>query len=119
MALSCLVIATPSAVRHEGIADLMGDIVLAFTGGTGTEGGARAVTVDIYLTLNVNIPNRRRKGTTAIDAFVVPDDPTSSPRTVGVPIHGRLLSINSLLFASRSRHHSGYAVHGQILQHTS
>jgi uncharacterized repeat protein (TIGR01451 family) len=57
--LQCNAIADPTpTVRAEGLAELLGDFVLACFGGTPTAAGQPVPQVDVSLTLNTNITSR-------------------------------------------------------------
>ncbi|MBS1877474.1 MAG: hypothetical protein JSU00_29955 [Acidobacteria bacterium] len=67
---------TPT-VRVEGLAELMGDIVITCTGGTPTASGQNAPTADIVITLNANVTSRVTSSNFS-EAVLIIDDPHSA-----------------------------------------
>src|SRR5271165_840482 len=65
---------TPVIVRSEGITELVGDIVLACTGGIPTAVGTAVPVTNVTLTLNTNITSRLLGGG-FIDALLLIDEP--------------------------------------------
>ncbi len=66
--------ATPVIVRVEGTTELVGDVVLACTGGTPTASGQPVPLVNITLAANTNITNRLLGGG-YMDALLTIDEP--------------------------------------------
>jgi len=65
---------TPVIVRSEGITELVGDIVLACTGGIPTALGTQVPVTNVTLTLNTNITSKLLGGG-FIDALLLFDEP--------------------------------------------
>jgi len=66
--------ATPVIVRSEGITELVGDILLACTGGIPTAAGTIVPVTNVTLTLNTNITSKLLGGG-FIDALLLIDEP--------------------------------------------
>jgi hypothetical protein len=68
---------SPLTVRAEGLAELVGGILLSCTVGTPTLVGQPVLGVDFQLRLNTLIGNFGPLGSSAIDALLILDDPTT------------------------------------------
>jgi len=68
---------TPTIVRVEGTTELIGDIILACTGGTPTASGQPIPVTNVTLTLNTNFTNRLIGGGYS-DALLTIDEPYPS-----------------------------------------
>jgi len=75
--------ATP-LVRAEGIAELVGDVVLNCTGGTVTAPGATVPQVNIQVFLNTNITSRLVSDPLS-EALILIDDPAPSQQVTCIP----------------------------------
>jgi hypothetical protein len=75
--------ATP-LVRAEGLAELVGDLVINCYGGTPTASGATLPTVDIQISLNTNVTSRLLSGLLS-EALILIDDPGPAQQVVCVP----------------------------------
>jgi hypothetical protein len=67
----------PPTLRAEGLAELVGDLVLNCTGGTPTAAGTQVPRVNIQVFLNTNITSRI-VGTDASEALLLIDEPAPS-----------------------------------------
>ncbi|HEV3198423.1 MAG TPA: Ig-like domain-containing protein, partial [Bryobacteraceae bacterium] len=74
--------AIPRSIRYEGMAELIGDMVLSCTGGTAQLTGTVIPTVDITLSLNTNVTSRLLGATGASEALLLLDEPGSQPTPV-------------------------------------
>jgi hypothetical protein len=68
-------------IRHEGMTELIGDLVLSCTGGTAPASGSAISTVDITVALDTNVTSRllgATGNTTASEALLLIDEPGGS-----------------------------------------
>jgi hypothetical protein len=82
----------PPTVRSEGLAELVGDVVLTCTGGTPTQLGQTVPRINFRIFLNTNVTSRLVDGTWN-ESFIIIDEPTPADQTVctersGCPILG-------------------------------
>lgn len=89
--LLCVATAEPRVVRAEGLAELLDDITLSFTGGGAHIGGGFAQKFNIRLVLNTNITSSRQAGRFT-EARLLSDD--------GLSMAGTLEHHNVILFAN-------------------
>ena len=87
---------SPNIVRAEGVAELVGDLILNCTGGVPTRGGQFIPLSNVQVSLNTNITSRIISGATgASEALILVDEPfpaspnpssaTPSPTVLGHP----------------------------------
>jgi hypothetical protein len=75
--------ATP-LVRAEGLAEIVGDLVLVCTGGVPTAAGTTVPQVDIQIFLNTNVTSRL-VGDPLSEAVILIDDPSPAQQIVCIP----------------------------------
>jgi len=76
---------SPPFVRSQGLAELVGDIIIDCTGGTTTAGGAQVPAQNISITLNTNVTSKLTATTTTAgltanmsEALLIVDEPSSA-----------------------------------------
>ena len=76
---------SPPFVRSQGLAELVGDIIIDCTGGTTTAGGAQVPAQNISTTLNTNVTSKLTATTTTAgltanmsEALLIVDEPSSA-----------------------------------------
>ncbi|MGB9605532.1 MAG: hypothetical protein ACPL88_06600, partial [Bryobacteraceae bacterium] len=90
---SCTASATSIAVRAEGLAELVGDLVLTCTGGT----AGQPITMTVQIFANTNITSRILSPPDGVEALLLIDNPPYSPSNV---VTGKLVATgNSVIFA--------------------
>jgi hypothetical protein len=73
---TCNASASPNIVRNEGVAELMGDLILQCTGGTPTAAGHQIPNSNVQISLNTNITSRIVMSAGAIsEALLLIDEP--------------------------------------------
>jgi hypothetical protein len=83
--LSCTSASTyPRAVRAEGAAEPLGDVVVTCTGGTPTSEGSPIPLINLQVSLNTNLTSRKLGNGNAVEALLLIDDPVAGPsNTIG------------------------------------
>jgi hypothetical protein len=74
----------PHIVRSEGVAELVGDLVLNCTGGSVTPAGQNIPLTNVQISLNTNVTSRLTGGSGSLDseAILAIDEPFPSPGNV-------------------------------------
>src|SRR4051794_13838696 len=80
----------PPLVRAEGLAELVGDVVLVCQGGTPTQAGQPVPLVNVNIFLTTNVTSRIVSGNDLTEALLIVDEPHSptNPLTPLLPCYG-------------------------------
>lgn len=91
-ALSCTATATSVAVRAEGLAEPVGELVLTCTGGI----AGQPLSLTVQIVANTRITSRILTLPDTVEALLLIDSPPYTPATV---VAGRLVTENSVVFS--------------------
>lgn len=89
---TCAATATSVAVRAEGLAEPVGELVLTCTGGT----AGQPISLTLQIVANTRITSRILTPPDTVEALVLIDSPPYNPATV---VAGRLITENSVVFS--------------------
>src|SRR4051794_17841960 len=80
----------PPLVRAEGLAELVGDVVLVCQGGTPTAAGQPVPLINVNIFLTTNVTSKIVSGTDLSEALLIVDEPHSptNPATPLLPCYG-------------------------------
>ncbi len=113
--MSCTPTVFPNIIRGEGIAELMGDVVLNCTGGTPTPLGKSIPEYTLTYSLNTNVTSRRLPEAPDLsEALLMIDEPfplspipTNEFASSDNPLSDPLRTPRIALYRNRHRRHAG------------